>query len=158
MSNNKNIISGNNTFVISTADGIVAVNRNLIHVSDEYSSTLSENDTNAAERLDDGYEKPYTTLMENIETEDKHIYLITQETQQFQHVSPFVHAACGHLLEFTEQASSLDTSKINPSENDDQENIKHNYVENYETDDDLRQSNVYTKKKTVEYINLLLKQ
>lgn len=121
MSNDKNIISGNNTSFISTADRIVAVNhvnRNLIHVSDENSSTSSENDTHAAEYLDDGYEKPYTILMENIEAEDTHTYLITQETPQYQELSHSVHAACGHFFEFIEQASSMDETKMIPSEHD----------------------------------------
>ncbi|XP_052079669.1 uncharacterized protein LOC127717851 isoform X2 [Mytilus californianus] len=78
---------GNNISIISTADRMVAASRNLISVFDEHSSTASENDTNAAESLDDGYEKPYTTLVENIEAEDNHVYLITKDTPKVQSIS-----------------------------------------------------------------------
>ncbi|CAC5417638.1 unnamed protein product [Mytilus coruscus] len=87
---------------------------------------VSENDPNAAENLDDGYEKPYSTLVANIEVEDNHVYVTTKNNPNIQQVSPFVHAAYRHFFEFTEQNYSLDEAKNNSYAKEGQENMKQN--------------------------------
>ncbi|CAC5411926.1 DSCAML1 [Mytilus coruscus] len=151
---------GNNTHVFSTADGIriLVENRGISHLSEERSSTISENDINASEILDDGYEKPYSTLVVNDRDEDKHIYLSTTNNSTNENSTPSENAACGHSPGFTELDSSPHRTNTPIYENDCQENVKLHYFENCSYQRDFQRPYVYKHRNQVEYINLSLKQ
>lgn len=72
--------------IISTDAGMIVDNRDMLseeqqfefsnNNSDNLEHTIasSDNDSGASEHIDDGYERPYTTLVANIGAEDEHIY------------------------------------------------------------------------------------
>ncbi|CAC5424851.1 unnamed protein product [Mytilus coruscus] len=151
---------GNNTQIISETDRIVAENSNTTALSDEHSSASSNTDMDASENLDDGYEKPYTTLVAYNGGEDEHVYRKTKQNWTYENLTSFENATFGHSVEFKEQEFSLGETKPNVYANEGQESANMHYGENYskETDDDFQRSNVYKQMETTEYINLSLKQ
>lgn len=52
-------------------------NTGIVPVNEERSSASSDQDPNESENVDDGYERPYNTLLANYKTEDDHVYLTT---------------------------------------------------------------------------------
>lgn len=152
-------ISVTDTQIFSTTDTIhVSVDsRGVSHVSEEPSLSISDNDIDASEILDDGYEKPYSTLVENGRDEIKHIYLSTTNNSTDENSIPFENAACGLSPGFRELDSSSDRANIPIYENDSHENVKLNCFENCTNDRDIR-LDVYKQNNPVAYINLSLKQ
>ncbi|CAC5424852.1 unnamed protein product [Mytilus coruscus] len=151
---------GNNTQIISENFGIVAENSNTCTavLSDKHSSASSNTDINASEDLDDGYEKPYTTLVANHGEKDEHVYHKTKQKWTYENSITFKNATFEHSVEF-----SLDKTKTNVYANEGQESANMDYRENdsnmsKKTDDDFQRSNVYKQKETIEYINLSIKQ
>ncbi|CAG2196315.1 unnamed protein product [Mytilus edulis] len=70
------------------------INSDIDVVPEEHTSTSSDNDSDSSEYLDDGYEKPYTTL---VVAEDSHVYLTTKQKSDHANVLiPFQNVACGH--------------------------------------------------------------
>ncbi|XP_052079676.1 uncharacterized protein LOC127717859 isoform X2 [Mytilus californianus] len=149
---------GNNTQIISETYGIVAENSNTTVMSDKHSSASSNTDINASEDLDDGYEKPYTTLVANHEGKDEHVYRKTKQNWTYENSTIFKNATFEHSVEF-----SLDKTKTNVYANEGQESANMDYGENdsnmsKKADDDFQRSNVCKQKETIEYINLSIKQ
>ncbi|XP_052079680.1 uncharacterized protein LOC127717860 isoform X3 [Mytilus californianus] len=151
---------GTNTQMLSTTNTIhvVVENRGISHVFDEHLSSISDNDINASDILYDGYEKPYSTLIENDIEEIKHVYLSTTNNSTYENLTPSENTACGHSPGFTELDSSPDKPKAHIAENDCQEHVKLNYVENCSNERNFQRPYVYKQQNQVEYINLSLKQ
>ncbi|CAC5368460.1 unnamed protein product [Mytilus coruscus] len=151
---------GTNTQMFSTTNTIhvVVESRGISHVSEDHLSSISDNDINAPDVLDDAYEKPYSTLVENDRDEIKHVYLSTANNSTYENSTPSENAVCGHFPGFTILDSSPDKSKTNIDENDCQENVKLNYVENCSNERNFQRPGVYKQNNPVEYINLSLKQ
>ncbi|CAG2201490.1 unnamed protein product [Mytilus edulis] len=147
---------GNETQIISE---IIAENSNTAALSDDRSSSSSNTDINVSEDSNDGYEKPYTTLVSIKGNEVEHVYRKTKQSWTYGNSNALQNATLGHSVKYTEQVFSLDkTNAINANEGQESANMK--CAENYtkKTDDDSQRSNVHKQKKTKEYINLLLKQ
>lgn len=99
------LILGNNDQSISLADiiHVVGEHRDITNVSEDHSSTISANDANGSEIVDDGYEKPYTTLMIIDRDEDEHVYLSTRNSLTNitnENSTSLDHAACGNSSGF----------------------------------------------------------
>ncbi|CAC5368462.1 unnamed protein product [Mytilus coruscus] len=123
---NRGTEKGNNTQIISETDRIVVENSNTTALSDEHSAASSNTDINAPENLDDGYGKPYTTLVANNGCEYEHIYRKTKQNWTYENSTPFKNATFGHSVEFTEQGFSLDKTKTNVYANEGQESANMN--------------------------------
>ncbi|CAC5379150.1 unnamed protein product [Mytilus coruscus] len=145
------ILHEHNNQMISTDSRLVVENRNISIVSEEQHLALSNNDIdtsehtigssdneiNASEHFDDGYERPYTTLVAHNYAEDEHRYSSTKTSSINDNSTTLQNATCRPCFAFTEQDSSQVKQKTFFFADDGQENIKRN---------------------TGEYINLSLKQ
>lgn len=125
----------------------------------EHISVSSGNESNPSEYLDDGYEKPYTTLMETNRVDDGHVYLVTNMRPGNDKSIAFDNASCEQALICTEQNLSLENIKSNEYMNYEQNDIKLKSVENYlyEVESDI-QAQVYPDDNKAQYVNLSLKQ
>lgn len=65
----------NDNQVISTDETSVMENTGIVPVNEKRLSASSDQDPNTSENVDDGYERPYNTLLANYQTEDDHVYL-----------------------------------------------------------------------------------
>ncbi|CAC5372145.1 unnamed protein product [Mytilus coruscus] len=148
----------NDNSIISTVNVMGVENTDTAVQSSEYSSESSNINIDISENYDDGYEKPYTTLVVQHRADDEHIYLTTNKFAIYENSTP-VKAACGRSFEFRKQ----DTSQIetNPYvyENDDEENANLSYIENDfdKKDNAFHRSHIDPPKNKAEYINLMLK-
>ncbi|CAC5423604.1 unnamed protein product [Mytilus coruscus] len=70
----------NDNLDISTVETPVVENSGIVLVNEEPSSASSDHDRNASENLDDGYERPYNTLLANYQTKDNHVYLTIKKS------------------------------------------------------------------------------
>ncbi|XP_052081070.1 uncharacterized protein LOC127719060 [Mytilus californianus] len=140
-----------NNQMISTDSRLVVENRNISIVSEEQYLALSNNDTDtsehtvassdnesiASEDLDDGYERPYTTLVAHNYVEDEHGYSSTKTSSIYDNSSSLQNTTCRPCFPFTEQDPSQDNKNT------------HFFADN---------GHENTKRNTGEYINLSLKQ
>ncbi|CAC5391277.1 unnamed protein product [Mytilus coruscus] len=142
----------------ATDEGTRVRDRDITRESMEHISVSSENDSNTAEYLDDGYEKPYTTLVETNRVHDEYVYLITKMKSGNEKSINFDTAGCKQALTCTEQNPSLEKTNTNENVNYDQNDIKLKTVENYlyEVECDIK-AKVYPDKNKAQYINLSLK-
>ncbi|VDI46054.1 Hypothetical predicted protein [Mytilus galloprovincialis] len=134
-----------NNQMVSADSRLVVENRNIFIVSEEHNLTLSNNDSDtsehtiasldneidALEHLDDGYERPYTTILAHNYAENEHCYSSIEKGLTNDTTSQ--NAACGPYIVFTER----DKHNISICTDDAQQN---------------------TKRSMGEYINLSLKQ
>ncbi|CAC5368465.1 unnamed protein product [Mytilus coruscus] len=125
----------------------------------EHAEASSENDIsmiNASEYLDDGYEHPYTTLVEHSDAADEHVYLNTKTNSINENPHTFQNVTYKHSFASKVQDYSQDKQQIHFFASDGQENVTFNCPENNlnETDNDFYLLNV----NAAEYINLSLKQ
>lgn len=97
----------------------------------EHILVSSENESNPSEYSDDGYEKPYTTLVETNRITDEHVYLITDIQPGNGESVTFDNAGCELALTCTEKNLSLDKRKSNENVNNDLNDHKLKTVENY---------------------------
>lgn len=120
----------------------------------EHTSISSEHGRNGSEYSDDGYERPYTTLVVNHHAEDEHVYRTTQNISNNDNVS------CKHSTEFSQPKSSIDLKNSEVGANKGIKSSQLYYFEenSNETETAFRQSNVKLRKHKAEYINLSLKQ
>lgn len=102
-----------------------------------------------SQNYDDGYEKPYTTLVVQNLTKDEHVYLKTNKVSYYENLTPF------------EKAASVENGKqktnLHVYENDHQENVNLNNIDN-DFDNHCQQSYIDPKYSKAVYINLMLKQ
>ncbi|CAC5382478.1 unnamed protein product [Mytilus coruscus] len=89
----------NSNHIISTNDTIDVDNMNIIQMSEEQHSSLSINNSDTPEHLDNGYEYPYTTLVTNSEDEDSHVYITTKQNSINENTYPSINAACEQSVE-----------------------------------------------------------
>ncbi|CAC5372896.1 unnamed protein product [Mytilus coruscus] len=119
----------NHNPIISTVNVMGVENTDTAAKSSKHSSGSSDINIDISENCDDGYEKPYTTLVVQHRADDDHIYLTTNKFFIYENSTP-ANAVCGRSFEFRKQ----DTSQIetNPYvyENDDEENANLSYIEN----------------------------
>ncbi|VDI26509.1 Hypothetical predicted protein [Mytilus galloprovincialis] len=85
----------NNNPIISTADINVVEIRNTDLILEESSLASSDNSNNASEHVDDGYEKPYTTLLVLNPVEITHDYLTTKRKYSNENPAIFATDAFG---------------------------------------------------------------
>ncbi|VDI64121.1 Hypothetical predicted protein [Mytilus galloprovincialis] len=71
---------------------LVAENSNTTGLSEEHSSSSSNTDNNASEDLNDGYEKPYSTLVSNNGHEVEHDYHKTKQNWIYENSTTCNHA------------------------------------------------------------------
>lgn len=153
-------ISETDTQMFSTTDTIhVVVNSSGVsHVSEELSSSISDNDIHASEIVDDGYEKPYSTLVGNGRDDIKHVYLSITNNSADENTTPFANATCELTPGVSVLKSQPDRTNTPIYENECPENAKLDFVENCTNERDLQRLGVYNQSNQVEYINLSLKQ
>ncbi|CAG2228708.1 unnamed protein product [Mytilus edulis] len=110
------------------------INSDIDVVPGEPTSTSSDNDSDSSEYLDDGYEKPYTTL---VVAEDGHVYLTTKQKSDHANVLiPFQNVACGHACEILEEdLLSDETNAHDEQENYNLKNDSNATIENAPTID-----------------------
>ncbi|CAC5379145.1 unnamed protein product [Mytilus coruscus] len=101
----------NSSSIISAVEREVVGNRDIAQAPARHLSTTSDDDRNASEYLDDGYEHPYNTLLPNNRAEDEHVYLSPKKTLNNANTAPFENASCGCSFEITEQDSLPDESQ-----------------------------------------------
>lgn len=89
------LILENNNPIISTADINVVEIRNIDLILEESSSASSDNGNNASGHVDDGYEKPYTTLLVLNPVEITHDYLTTKRKYSNENPAIFATDAFG---------------------------------------------------------------
>lgn len=135
--------------MISTDARIVFENRNMSidaqHVvftnnesdTSEHSIGSSDNEINASEHLDDGYEQPYTSLVAHNYAENEHGYSSTKTNSINDKSTTLQNATFRSSFEFIEQYPSKDKQNIFFFPDDGKENVN---------------------LKSGEYINLSLKQ
>ncbi|XP_052079672.1 uncharacterized protein LOC127717853 [Mytilus californianus] len=95
---------GNNDQSIALADRIrvVVKNRDITNVPEDHFSTISDNDANGSDILDDGYEKPYSTLMEIDRDDYEHVYLSVRNNLTNENSTFLENTASGNSSGFTE--------------------------------------------------------
>ncbi|CAG2239376.1 unnamed protein product [Mytilus edulis] len=149
-----------NSDIMTIVNTLDADNRNSFSVSAENSSGLSDNEISVSENYDDGYERPYTTLLTNDRVGDTHVYLNTHENSNEEFLNSMDNTACRHTIECEVHTYSLKKAKTNSLEDDDIEMVTMSNVENTskETDGDIQRPYNDRKRNNVEYINLSLKQ
>lgn len=125
------IVENRNTSIVSEELHLVFPNNDR-DISDQTIAT-SDNNSHTSEHLDDGYKRPYTTLLAYNYIEDEHVYNNTT----YDTSTPFPIAACKSIVGIKEQYVSQDHKNTHFCADDGQENITRN---------------------TGEYINLSLKQ
>ncbi|CAC5379148.1 unnamed protein product [Mytilus coruscus] len=144
------IIPEHNNQMISTDARTVVENRNISIVSEaqqlafpnndsehsEHTIATSDNDINDSEHLDDGYERPYTTLVAHNHADNEHVYSSTKTNSINDNSTTLQNATCRLSFAFPEQDPSQDNHKTDFFADDGQGNVKRN---------------------TREYINLMLK-
>lgn len=137
---------------------ILVENRNMAHLSDEHSSSLSSYDIDVSDDLQDGYENPYTTMVAYNRDEDQHVYLTTTNNATISNSPSLENTSSGLFCRSKELFSSLDQTQTHICENTCSENVKLNYVEKLSNESDLQRPDDYNQNETVEYINLSLNQ
>ncbi|XP_076089159.1 uncharacterized protein LOC143059530 [Mytilus galloprovincialis] len=103
----------------------------------DQSIATSDNDSHTPEHVDDGYERPYTTLLAHNFAEDEHFYNNKTHNSLNETSTPFPIVACKPIVGITEQDASQDKKTTHFCADDGQVN---------------------NMRKTGEYINLSLKQ
>ncbi|CAC5387875.1 OPCML [Mytilus coruscus] len=122
-----------NNQMISTDSRLVVENRNISMVSgeqhlesnndsntSEHTIATSDDEINASEHLDDGYERPYTTLVAHIYAEEEHGYSSTKTSSINYNSTTLQNATCRPCFAFTEK----DKQKTFIFTDDGQENTK----------------------------------
>ncbi|CAC5368467.1 unnamed protein product [Mytilus coruscus] len=162
-----NTLQENNNQIIATDVRIVSVSEeenlelpNSDSDTSEHAVASLENETNASEYLNDGYEHPYTILLAYNYAVDEHTYLTTKTNSINNNSRTFRNAAYEHSFTSREQDYSQDKQKTHIFASDGQENITLDYFENNlnEPDHDLHLINVNSQINAAEYINLSLKE
>lgn len=131
----RSIVEHRNTSIVS-GERYLAFQNNDRDTPDQSIAT-SDNDSHTSEHLDDGYERPYTTLMAHNYVEDEHVYNNTTHNSLNETSTPFSIVACKPIVGITEQYASQDNINTHFCADDGQVNSIRN---------------------TGEYINLSLKQ
>ncbi|XP_063417327.1 uncharacterized protein LOC134699850 [Mytilus trossulus] len=146
---------GKNTQIITEPEILVAENSNTTGLFEEHSSSSSNTENNASEDLNDGYEKPYSTLVSNNGHEIEHVYHKTKQNCTYENVSTFENVSFGLSVELQEFSLDKTTTLVYSNES-----VNMNDGENYSKDTDhyFQRLNVSKQTETKEYINLLLKQ
>ncbi|CAC5395846.1 unnamed protein product [Mytilus coruscus] len=149
----------NDNPISSTVNIIVVENTDTALQSSGHSSASSDNYIDTSESYDDGYEKPYTTLVVQHRADDEHVYLITNKFDIYENSAPFEKVACRRSIEFIND--DISTVETNPHvyENNDQENMNLSYIDNDfdKKDNGFHRSRIGQRKNEAEYINLMLK-
>ncbi|XP_052079076.1 uncharacterized protein LOC127717473 [Mytilus californianus] len=149
----------NDNPISSTVNIIGVENTNTAPQSSGHSSASSDNYIDTSENYDDGYEKPYTTLVVQNHADDPHVYLTTNKFGIYENSTPFEKVACGRSFEL--RNDDTPTVETNPHvyENNDQENTNLSYIDNDfdKKDNDFHRSHIDQRKNEAEYINLMLK-
>ncbi|XP_052079066.1 uncharacterized protein LOC127717467 isoform X2 [Mytilus californianus] len=149
----------NNNPISSTVNIIGVENTDTAPQSSGHSSASSENYIDTPENYDDGYEKPYTTLVVQNHADNQHVYLTTNKLGIYENSTPFEKVACGRSFEL--RNNDTPTVETNPHvyENNDQENTNLSYIDNDfdKNDNDFHRSHIDQRKNEAEYINLMLK-
>lgn len=122
--------------MISTDDRMIVETRNISIVYEEQSLAFSNmdnetsehsiallgNDSHTSEHLDDGYERPYTTLVTHNYAEEEHVYKSTKTNLFNDNTSTFENATYRPYVIITEQDVSLDDTKTHFFPDDSKEN------------------------------------
>ncbi|VDI35763.1 Hypothetical predicted protein [Mytilus galloprovincialis] len=130
--------------------------RDIDEVSAEQTSTSSDKDRDSSEYLDDGYEKPYTTLVVTDQVKDEHDYLTNKTESNYENSISFQNIACGHASENLEENTLSDKSKVNDEITS--WNLNYDMNDFNETKDSMPQTYINPKMNKTEYVNLLLNQ
>lgn len=112
------MISGNIDQGIALADiaHVVVEHRAITDESEENSSRISDNDVNGSDIFDDGYEKPYSTLLETDRDENKHVYLSTRNSLINEDSPSSEPSACGNSSGLIEHHYIPEITKSNDVE------------------------------------------
>ncbi|CAG2232730.1 OBCAM [Mytilus edulis] len=119
-----------------SVEQLVAFSNNDNETS-EHARTLPDNESHTSEHLDDGYERPYMTLVAQNYVEEEHVYNNTKSNSLNDNSTPLQNPTCRRFVEITEQDATQDNTDTHVFAADSQENVKQN---------------------TGEYINLSIKQ
>lgn len=125
-------------------------------VSAEHTSTSSDNDREYLEYIDDGYEKPYTTMVVTDQVKDDHVYLNTKKESNYENAVPFQTVDCGHACELLEEESL--SHKINAHNDHENRNLDYDTGDSNETHNNVPQIDIYPQMNKAEYINLSINQ
>lgn len=127
------------------------INSDIDVVPGEHTSRSSDNDSDSSEYLDDGYEKPYTTL---VVAEVGHVYLTTKQKSDHANVLiPFQNVVCGHAREILEEDSLSDETNAHDEQKN--YNLKNDSTVTIES---VPQTYIYPQMNKANYINLSLNQ
>ncbi|VDH92659.1 Hypothetical predicted protein [Mytilus galloprovincialis] len=129
------------------------INSDIDVVPGEHTSTSSDNDRDSSEYLDDGYEKPYTTLEV---AEDGHVYLTTKQKSDHANVIPFQNVDFGQACELLEEDYLSDTDKTNAHDEHENLNLNNHVNDINETNDSVPQTFINPQINKAEYTNLSL--
>ncbi|XP_071150261.1 cell adhesion molecule Dscam1-like [Mytilus edulis] len=161
------IFQENNEPIISPDTRIVSVSQEHdLDFSNNDSATLDhaveslENDNNALAYLDDGYERPYATLVTHTYGLDTHVYLTTETKSSNDNLNTSQNATYEHAFTSKEKDYPKDKQIPHATASDHQVDVLLNDLENNlsKTDHDFHLLSVDSETTATEYINLSLKQ
>lgn len=128
--------------------------RDIDEVSAEQTPTSSDRDRDSTEYLDDGYEKPYTTLVVTDQVKDEHDYLTTKKESNYENAISFENVACGHASEKLEENTL--SNKTNVHDEIASWNLNYDTNDFRETNDSVPQTYINQQMNKAENVNLSL--
>lgn len=108
-----------------SVEQLVAFSNNDNETS-QHARTLPDNESHISENLDDGYERPYMTLVAQNYAEEEHVYNNTKSKSFNDNSTPLQNPTCICFVAITEQDASQDKTDTHVFADDSQENVKQN--------------------------------